>query len=395
MNNWMLGPMLKGGSCHHANPCRARPEPLGWLEIGDEVEHDLPSVLALGPSLRREVPVAVFCPTCRTEYRRGFERCQDCDVALVHELPPQPDHAATDEPSAELVTVFYSENPSQVLEATARLEAAGIPYMPAGGEERDVFATGAGFGGPAAGPRELKVLSGDAHRATQAVADLPGYREWMTGREDQSEALEAIGDAPQACPKCGLVSPITARRCECGAELVPPPDLLLPPEVESAAEPGTGGDRAIRGLEGFLILVGAAVVVSPLVTGYELVEFLREWQRGGWSRQLTPGSSPHHPLWQPYLIFWAATAALLFGWSLALVPMFFWKKQTFPAAAIQFLLLWAALVTTSFILRLTIPGTAGNADGTDVGVLFMAYLFLVATIAYLRVSRRVRDTFVE
>jgi len=25
----------------------------------------------------------------------------------------------------------------------------------------------------------------------------------------------------------------------------------------------------------------------------------------------------------------------------------------------------------------------------------MAYLFLVATIAYLRVSRRVRDTFVE
>ena len=91
-------------------------------------------------------------------------------------------------------SVLGNESDGQVLDATARLEAAGIPYMPAGGEERDVFATGAGFGGPAAGPRELKVLSGDAHRATQAVADLPGYREGMKGREDQSEALEAIGD---------------------------------------------------------------------------------------------------------------------------------------------------------------------------------------------------------
>jgi hypothetical protein len=29
----------------------------------------------------------MFCPQCKTEYRRGFSRCTDCDVDLVHELP--------------------------------------------------------------------------------------------------------------------------------------------------------------------------------------------------------------------------------------------------------------------------------------------------------------------
>ncbi len=27
-----------------------------------------------------------FCPECRTEYRRGIERCKDCDVGLVESI---------------------------------------------------------------------------------------------------------------------------------------------------------------------------------------------------------------------------------------------------------------------------------------------------------------------
>ena len=29
----------------------------------------------------------MFCPECLTEYRPGFTRCSDCDMALVHEIP--------------------------------------------------------------------------------------------------------------------------------------------------------------------------------------------------------------------------------------------------------------------------------------------------------------------
>ena len=33
----------------------------------------------------------MFCPKCKAEYREGFETCSDCDLKLVHELPPEPD----------------------------------------------------------------------------------------------------------------------------------------------------------------------------------------------------------------------------------------------------------------------------------------------------------------
>jgi hypothetical protein len=42
-----------------------------------------------------------YCPSCRSEYQPGVERCAECDVALVESLPD-------DEP-AELVEVFRAE----------------------------------------------------------------------------------------------------------------------------------------------------------------------------------------------------------------------------------------------------------------------------------------------
>jgi hypothetical protein len=31
----------------------------------------------------------MFCPKCRTEYRKGFYTCADCEIPLVAELPPE------------------------------------------------------------------------------------------------------------------------------------------------------------------------------------------------------------------------------------------------------------------------------------------------------------------
>lgn len=33
---------------------------------------------------------AMFCPKCKAEYRQGFNRCSDCGVELVYDLPPEP-----------------------------------------------------------------------------------------------------------------------------------------------------------------------------------------------------------------------------------------------------------------------------------------------------------------
>ncbi len=31
----------------------------------------------------------MFCPLCKAEYREGFFRCTDCNVALVNALPQE------------------------------------------------------------------------------------------------------------------------------------------------------------------------------------------------------------------------------------------------------------------------------------------------------------------
>ena len=33
----------------------------------------------------------MFCPICKAEYREGFQICDDCNVSLVEELPPDPE----------------------------------------------------------------------------------------------------------------------------------------------------------------------------------------------------------------------------------------------------------------------------------------------------------------
>lgn len=34
-----------------------------------------------------------FCPSCRSEFREGIQRCPDCGSVLVEELPPAPEAA--------------------------------------------------------------------------------------------------------------------------------------------------------------------------------------------------------------------------------------------------------------------------------------------------------------
>ena len=40
-----------------------------------------------------------YCPKCKTEYNPGIEKCSDCDLRLVDELPEEP----SEEPPEETV----------------------------------------------------------------------------------------------------------------------------------------------------------------------------------------------------------------------------------------------------------------------------------------------------
>lgn len=71
---------------------------------------------------------AMFCPECKSEYRPGFTRCVDCDVALVEKLP-EADSAAGNEPAEpQLQRVWNGADPGECAYVCGLLKESGIPY---------------------------------------------------------------------------------------------------------------------------------------------------------------------------------------------------------------------------------------------------------------------------
>lgn len=70
----------------------------------------------------------MYCPQCRSEYRRGFEQCADCNVPLVYELSKEQSHESLAGPDADLVSVFSTYNPAEVMMVKSLLDAEDIVY---------------------------------------------------------------------------------------------------------------------------------------------------------------------------------------------------------------------------------------------------------------------------
>jgi hypothetical protein len=133
----------------------------------------------------------MICPKCKAEYREGYTVCTDCQVALVEKLreDEQP------EPEMELVTVFDTGEPADVLVAKSILDAEGIEYFAKDEGVQDLFGAGrlgSGFN-TMAGQVEIQVRPEDAERARQILERLDeGEEEEMTDEdveefEDESE----------------------------------------------------------------------------------------------------------------------------------------------------------------------------------------------------------------
>jgi hypothetical protein len=70
----------------------------------------------------------LYCPQCKSEYRRGFDQCADCAVPLVYELPQESTPAPLSGPDADLVPVFSTYNPAEVMMVKSLLDAEGVVY---------------------------------------------------------------------------------------------------------------------------------------------------------------------------------------------------------------------------------------------------------------------------
>lgn len=155
-------------------------------------------------------------------------------------------------------------------------------------------------------------------------------------------------------------------------------------------------DNELKGLGGWLILVGIGVVIAPiklLVTYIPLYKPL--FEDGTWEALTSVSSPTYNALWGPLLVGEGAYNSLMAAASIYLVYLFFTKHYLFPklyiaivAASLVFIPLDAWLITKILPAEpMFDPETAKE---------FMSVLIVgLIWVPYMCISRRVKATFVE
>ncbi len=152
----------------------------------------------------------------------------------------------------------------------------------------------------------------------------------------------------------------------------------------------------LKGLGGWLILVGLGIVISPIGLLATLVPRYKPiFEDGTWEALTTAGSEVYNPYFSSLLVGEITVNTIIVAASIYLIYLFFSKHYLFPklyigiiGASLIFILLDAWLVTKVF------PGEPMFDPETTKE--FMKSLFPgVIWIPYMLVSKRVRVTFVE
>lgn len=152
----------------------------------------------------------------------------------------------------------------------------------------------------------------------------------------------------------------------------------------------------LKGLKGWLILVGIGVVVSPFRLAYDFLPmYYSIFTDGTYEILTTAGGEAYHPLWGPLLI-----GELLYNSLIVLAPaylifLYFIKHYLFPK--IYIFILTISLV---FIPLDSWPGSfvlpdEDMFDSDTIKNLVRAIVGAAFWVPYMLLSERVKATFVE
>ena len=154
-------------------------------------------------------------------------------------------------------------------------------------------------------------------------------------------------------------------------------------------------DAELTGLGGWLVLVGISVVVTPfswLLRSRET--FLLPFDNEIWRPLTTEGSEIYNPLAAGIVVTnIVGNAVFIVGW-IYLAILFFRKSPRFPPWFI-----WLNIGSLGYTLLVGIGFTVAYPgyrlfDAVPISELARSMLYMLITIPYLNVSRRVALTFV-
>lgn len=147
-----------------------------------------------------------------------------------------------------------------------------------------------------------------------------------------------------------------------------------------------------RGLGGWLILVGFALIFSPLVLGMNCIDsYLPIFSDGTWEIITDPNSDAYDRLWAPIIL---GELILNFGILIAsvyLIYLFFSKSKRFPSWFIGLRVVeWLIVVLDGLAASLVLPDEQ-IIDGEVIRLLVVCLIW----IPYMLRSKRVKATFVR
>lgn len=156
------------------------------------------------------------------------------------------------------------------------------------------------------------------------------------------------------------------------------------------------GEKELKGLGGWLILVGIGVVLSPIRLVIELVPFYFSiFNDGGWTALTTPSSDLYTPYFGALLIGeMSINFLMMFTWAY-IGYLFFTKNYLFPKLYIS--IMAASLIFITFdawVASQIFPGQV--MFDADTKKEFMRTLVpALIWVPYMMESNRVKATFVE
>src|SRR3990172_9597512 len=130
----------------------------------------------------------MFCPECRTAYRKGFTTCADCEVPLVSQLPPEPP-PDPDPVYIKYVNLYSPRNEVELALLKSILESERISY----------FVRNDNFGSLEVGPRiglyngkMIQVEDDKYERAGELLSDYLGAIEAKTAKSERKYSATDI-----------------------------------------------------------------------------------------------------------------------------------------------------------------------------------------------------------
>ena len=169
----------------------------------------------------------------------------------------------------------------------------------------------------------------------------------------------------------------------------PPEAELESPSLQGAAAGGP------EGLGGWLILVGIAIVLTPLMMLFGLSQtFPPLFNDGVWQALTTPGSEQYRPGFAALVVFEIAMNVAIIVVTIFSIALFFRKSMRVPRWYIGILLAGLASLIFDLIgVRMVLPDIP-----MDVGTmrdLVRSAIACAIWIPYMLVSVRVKNTFVQ